>query len=203
MRRALLTAHLVWAALIFLPSSVLAAGSQMMTHLRGPARAPIGYVEFCRQLPEQCAAIGATSDLALTKARRSQLSEVNLEANRRVAAVTDQERYGVPERWTLPTNAGDCEDYVLLKRKRLIELGWPTSALLITVVFDERGDGHAVLIVRAGGSELVLDNKTDAILTWDQTDYTYVKTQSASDPNQWVAIGDDRAGRPVSTASKR
>jgi len=30
------------------------------------------------------------------------------------------------------TATGDCEDYVLLKRKMLIDAGWPREALLIT-----------------------------------------------------------------------
>lgn len=78
-----------------------------------------------------------------------------------------------------------------------------TSALLITVVLDENGDGHAVLIVRAGNSELVLDNKIDEIVPWEKTPYTYVKRQSESNPSRWVAIGDDRVPRAASTASQR
>jgi predicted transglutaminase-like cysteine proteinase len=39
----------------------------------------------------------------------------------------------------------DCEDYVLLKRRMLMQAGWPREALLVTVVRDKKGDGHAVL----------------------------------------------------------
>ena len=38
-----------------------------------------------------------------------------------------------------------CEDYALLKRHELMQLGWPSSALLMTVVMDESFEGHAVL----------------------------------------------------------
>lgn len=203
MSRAVLRAHLGCAALVFASHSALAVGTHGTMHLRGLTSSPVGYVELCRRLPEQCVVERQVRDFALTQARLSQLADVNLEINRRVVAVTDQQLYGVPELWTMPTKSGDCEDYVLLKRKRLMELGWPSGALLITVVFDEKREGHAVLIIRTGESDLVLDNKTDQIMSWEMTSYTYVKRQSESDPNQWVAIGDDRAGRPASTASKR
>ena len=66
------------------------------------------------------------------------------------------------------------------------------GALLITVVFDEAGDGHAVLAVRTDRGEFILDNKTDRIRFWQQTAYRYVKRQSVSDPNRWVSVGDSR-----------
>ena len=33
---------------------------------------------------------------------------------------------------------GDCENYVLLKRRLLIQSGWPREVLLVTVVRDEK-----------------------------------------------------------------
>ena len=51
--------------------------------------------------------------------------------------MTDLDLYGRIEHWTYPAAMGDCEDYVLLKRRLLRERGWPSSALLITVVRDE------------------------------------------------------------------
>ena len=112
--------------------------------------------------------------------------------NKKIAPVTDLEFYNTEEYWTLPASHGDCEDYVLLKRQALIRQGWPSGALLVTVVFDEAGDGHAVLIVRTDRGDFVLDNKIDAIRIWSQTPYRYVKRQSISDPDRWVAINDFR-----------
>ena len=94
--------------------------------------------------------------------------------------------------WTLPDAYGDCEDYVLLKRKLLVERGWSTSDLLVSVVFDEVGDGHAVLLARTTRGDFVLDNKTDRVLRWYETAYHFVKRQSVSDPNRWVSVGDPR-----------
>jgi hypothetical protein len=39
--------------------------------------------------------------------------------------MTDLDHWGVVERWNYPDDGyGDCEDYVLLKRRLLIQLGW-------------------------------------------------------------------------------
>ena len=121
-----------------------------------------------------------------------ELVKVNYAINTAVAPVTDLDYYHTEEYWTLPDGYGDCEDYVLLKRRELIERGWPSGALLITVVFDENNDGHAILIVRTDRGEFVLDNKTAEIKIWYDTPYRFVKRQSEVDPRQWVSINDRR-----------
>jgi len=70
---------------------------------------------------------------------------------------------------------------VLQKRKMLLQAGWPREALLITVVRDKAGDGHAILTVKTDRGEYVLDNQTDAILLWSDTGYRFVKRQSQAD----------------------
>ena len=106
------------------------------------------------------------------------------------------------ERWSYPNDGyGDCEDYVLLKRRMLMQAGWPRQALLITVVRDKRGDGHAVLTVKTDKGEFILDNQNEEILLWSETGYRFVKRQSQSDQNVWVSLGDNRPA--VSTASSQ
>jgi predicted transglutaminase-like cysteine proteinase len=94
----------------------------------------------------------------------------------------------VADYWTVPRRQGDCEDYVLLKRKRLMALGWPASALLITVVRDERGDGHAVLTARTQQGDFILDNKTDEIKLWYQAGYRFVMRPSYLNPRVWLSL---------------
>jgi predicted transglutaminase-like cysteine proteinase len=102
----------------------------------------------------------------------------------------------------LPTDGyGDCEDYVLLKRKMLIDAGWPREALLITVVRDKKGEGHAVLTVKTDKGEFILDNQNESVVAWTETGYRFVKRQSQSDPNEWVSLGDSRPA--IATASAR
>jgi predicted transglutaminase-like cysteine proteinase len=77
---------------------------------------------------------------------------------------------------------------VLLKRKRLMALGWPASALLITVVRDERGDGHAILTARTQQGDFILDNKTDEIKLWHEVPYQFVMRQSYLNPRVWLSL---------------
>ena len=75
------------------------------------------------------------------------------------------------------------------------DAGWPREALLITVVRDKHGDGHAVLTVKTDKGEFILDNQIDEILLWSDTGYRFVKRQSQIDPNVWIALGEPRARR--------
>ena len=114
---------------------------------------------------------------------------VNNNANREIEAITDQDHWGVVDRWDIPTDGkGDCEDYVLLKRKRLAEAGLPRRAMLVTVVIDEENAGHAVLMIRTDRGDFVLDNKRNAILPWSQTGYVYVKRESQYRTG-WTSLG--------------
>jgi predicted transglutaminase-like cysteine proteinase len=100
--------------------------------------------------------------------------------------------YQVDEFWTYPAGYGDCEDFALAKRRQLIEAGWEPSTLLMAVVRESNGDGHAVLMVRTDRGDLVLDNKDGMIRVWTETPYQYVKRQSQEHAAVWVDIVDDR-----------
>jgi predicted transglutaminase-like cysteine proteinase len=65
----------------------------------------------------------------------------------------------------------------------------PRQALLITIVRDEMGEGHAVLTVKTTRGEVILDNMNDDIKPWSRTKYRFVKRQSQEDQNVWVGIG--------------
>ena len=150
---------------------------------------PIGYVNFCRLHRADCAPVRRFAGrIALTEDRAAELVSINRMVNEAVAPKTDLELYGETERWTYPAGSGDCEDYVLLKRKMLLQRGWPTSALLITVVRDENNEGHAVLTVRTDQGDLVLDNKQKAIMPWRDTPYSFVKRQSERNPLIWISL---------------
>ncbi len=155
----------------------------------GPAQPPYGFVQFCDTDPRHCAPTGIEEDrFQATPERLSQLDEINRLVNDHIKPQTDLEIYGVSERWTLPTTTGDCEDYALLKRKMLIDLGWPQSALLLTVVRDELGEGHAILTARTAQGDFVLDNKIQQVRIWNATPYEYVMRQSYVNPKVWVSL---------------
>jgi predicted transglutaminase-like cysteine proteinase len=155
----------------------------------GETLPPVGFVEFCRREPGECQPIGnSVKRIALGAGRWKLLNQVNAMVNAKVAPVNDIDIYGVAEYWAIPDTAGDCEDYVLLKKRYLEALGMPADALLITVVLDEVGDGHAVLMARTDKGDFVLDNRRETILRWNETRYQYLKRQSQQDPRTWVAL---------------
>ncbi len=162
--------------------------------VKGPAAQPIGHYEFCVSNRAECIVRStAAARVHLTADRWNTLVAVNNAVNTEIIPVTDQEMFGRPEVWSYPTAKGDCEDLVLLKRRMLVEKGWPVGALLITVVRQTNGDGHAVLTVLTDRGDLVLDNLDAHISLWNATPYRYVKRQSEVDTGKWVSVEDGRA----------
>jgi predicted transglutaminase-like cysteine proteinase len=190
-------------ALLTMTSAAKANERLIYASVGDTSRAPIGWVDFCADNPKDCSAgPSQPRDIVMTQAAWKDLVRVNRWVNETIKPMTDQEHWGVIERWSYPTDGyGDCEDYVLLKRKMLIEAGWPREALLITVVRDKKGDGHAVLTVKTDKGEFILDNQNESVLAWHDTGYRFVKRQSQADQNVWVALGDARPN--VATASSR
>jgi predicted transglutaminase-like cysteine proteinase len=165
-------------------------------------RPPIGWVEFCIRYKPECQTKPSTPrDIVLTPKAWSDMVKVNDWANENIKPITDLEHWGVVEEWDYPDDGyGDCEDYVLLKRRMLTQAGWPREALLITVVRDKKGDGHSVLTVKTNRGEFILDNQESQILAWNKTGYRFVKRQSQSDPNVWVALGEPH-GAPATASA--
>ena len=195
-------AGIVVLALIAAPSGGSAAERPQYITIGAVTRAPIGWVEFCVEYYPECKTKPSMPrDVSLSTPAWKEMERVNLSVNTRIKPMTDMEHWGVVERWNYPDDGyGDCEDYVLLKRKMLMQAGWPREALLITVVRDKRGDGHAVLTVKTNKGEFILDNQTDDIVLWSDTGYRFVKRQSQSDPNVWVALGEPRPVPLTATA---
>jgi predicted transglutaminase-like cysteine proteinase len=166
------------------------------------ARPPIGWVEFCIEYQPECVTRQSEPrDVVLSSKAWTDMLKVNAWVNQAIKPITDMEHWGVVERWSYPDDGyGDCEDYVLLKRRMLMQAGWPREALLITVVRDKKGDGHAVLTVKTDRGEFILDNQEPQILPWEQTGYRFVKRQSQSDPNTWVLLGDPRVAPAIVSA---
>jgi predicted transglutaminase-like cysteine proteinase len=187
------TLNKIFAAVAFLASASTALASPAAMKVSGPSAPPMGHVQFCAAHADDCGRYAEPSQVVrLTDAAWSGLVAVNTAVNTAVLPATDAQIYGVVERWDYPRLAGDCEDYAIEKRRELIAAGWPASALLLTVVRDEAGDGHAVLTVRTNRGDFVLDNKTDAIDLWNATPYRFLKRQSTRDAAAWDQIQDGR-----------
>jgi predicted transglutaminase-like cysteine proteinase len=169
----------------------------------GPAQPPYGFVRFCDARPEACEARSQVDNrFQPTAEHLSELDEVNRSINHAIQPATDAEIYGVSELWTLPVDKGDCEDYALLKQKTLLQRGWPSSSLLLTVVRDEKGEGHAVLTARTAQGDYILDNKADEVKLWHRTGYEFMMRQSFIDPKVWVSLDVIDGTAPASVAAR-
>ena len=190
------------AALLTVPTAKAANERPLFIAVSASTRAPIGWIEFCSEYAPECETRPLEArDVVLTSKSWKDLVRINKWVNDQVKPVTDMEHWGVVERWSYPDDGyGDCEDYVLLKRKMLIKAGWPRQALLITVVRDRKGEGHAVLTVKTDKGEFILDNQSEDIVLWSETGYRFVKRQSQTDPNNWVSLGDPRPATATATA---
>ena len=196
-------ASLIALAVQAMPAAATAQERPLFISLGETTKAPIGWIEFCVEYDPECKTKPSPPrDVVLSASAWKTLERINLWVNTHVKPMTDMDHWGVVERWNYPDDGyGDCEDYVLLKRRMLMQAGWPREALLITVVRDKRGDGHAVLTVKTDKGEFILDNQIDQILLWSDTGYRFVKRQSQADPNVWLSLGDSRPA--PATASSR
>ncbi|MEO7221586.1 MAG: transglutaminase-like cysteine peptidase [Devosia sp.] len=159
----------------------------------GPTSIPIGAAEFCKAHRADCGPSASVVEVeTLTDRGWQQLVSINDAINTSVLPVTDKDLYRVNEFWTYPAGKGDCEDFALEKRRHLIANGWEPSALLMTVVRQQNGEGHAVLMVRTDRGDLVLDNQDGRVLVWNDTPYQFIKRQSQTDSRKWVGIDDTR-----------
>jgi len=126
---------------------------------------------------------------------RSQLkliTRINRDVNRDVRKADDFDIYGMPEFWSLPRVIdgrmyGDCEDYALEKRRRLIEAGVPAETLSMAVAVTRRGERHAVLVVAFEAGDVVLDNLTPWPTPWGELNYTWIQRQVGGS-TAWTTI---------------
>jgi predicted transglutaminase-like cysteine proteinase len=196
------TGNRLLALVAALPLAGLSGGAfaaQPYMHTGGRTTQPIGHYEFCQRDPSECAQKTAKrAPVELTRKLWAAMIDINNTVNTMVAPKTDMDIWGREELWSYPDRVGDCEDYVLEKRRRLMAAGVPAGDLLITVVRQRNGDGHAVLTVRTSHGDYILDNLELRVLAWTDTDYTFLKRQSERNSGAWVAIED---GRTVAVGS--
>ena len=181
-----------------LPSKGLASASVYAKSLP-----PVGYVDFCGRGEAECQFRGGRIEtLAVTTENWDQIDQVNRIVNTKIRPATDMELYGKPDYWTYPVAAGDCEDYVLLKKRYLTELGFNPDVMLITVVLDEHNEGHAILTMVTAQGDYVLDNRRREILRWDDAGYKFLKRQSQATANEWVSLQKSAPQVLVSTRAQ-
>lgn len=156
-------------------------------HFGSPSAIPNGYYDLCVAHPDLCrmraGEIPVTRDgsVALTSAVMGQLISINAIVN---AAIHPSYRNA----WTPGEPAGDCKDFAMTKRQRLIDSGWPTSALPTAIVRTSSGQRHLVLVARTSAGDFVLDNLTAQIVPWSSASYLWEKIQSPTDGLTWLDL---------------
>ena len=167
----------------------------------GPAtRPPIGWVEFCVDTRRMQGHAERSARRRADNKAWTDLVRINKWVNETIKPMTDMDHWGVVEKWSYPDDGyGDCEDYALLKRRMLMESGWPREALLMTVVREKNGNGHAILTVKTDKGEFILDNQEDQhpALVGDRLPLREAPIAVRS--QRWVSLGDPRPA--VATAS--
>ena len=120
-----------------------------------------------------------------------QLEAVNWYVNGRVQFEDDLRHFGRADVWstandTLRSGRGDCEDYAIAKMQMLHAAGFPDRDMYLVVLRDlvRRAD-HAVLVARAAGRMVVLDNGTDELVDTDKvSDYRPILTFASN--GEWT-----------------
>ena len=101
------------------------------------------------------------------------INEINTDVNTTVKYKSDLALYQQPDFWTIAESEGDCDDYVLTKRKRLHEAGVAKDVMRIATCWTENGEYHAVLLLETNAGTLVLDNRFNNILHFQELMYSW------------------------------
>ena len=169
-----------------------AGAGSMMTG--GLTSQPIGHYEFCRATPAEC--VIRPRDRGperMTEAKWAAVARINVAVNKAVKPMNDIDIYGKDEVWAYPDlGVGDCEDYVLEKRRQIAGTGISLANLLITVVRKPDGEGHAILTLRSDRGDYVLDNLHDELRPWFDTGYRFLKRQASNHTGRWVSLREDQ-----------
>ncbi|GAA5627244.1 hypothetical protein Brsp05_02529 [Brucella sp. NBRC 12953] len=177
-------------------ATLVPAKAAQWSEAGGITSIPYGHLDYCKRNPRDCGAHRALAPMKLTPDRMKLLQSVNASVNAAIKPVSDQDNYGKRDYWTIPRNGkGDCEDYVLMKRAKLMARGISPSQLLITMV--QGSEPHIVLSARTDHGDYILDNMRGEVLPVEKTSYRYIKMQSPANSGQWVSI----AGRSVAVAN--
>jgi predicted transglutaminase-like cysteine proteinase len=206
------------------PSSGGLLSNAVLTYSRPEAASPIAYdrpnifgtvalavphspLDYRWHKVEHARVTGAPAAFASALRNRpalDRLDAVNRYVNARVTFTDDRRQYRTADLWssaseTLRHGRGDCEDYAIAKLQMLRNAGFADRDLYLVIVKDlvRRAD-HAVLVVRAEGRMLLLDNGTDRVAdAANAQDYRPVLSFNAG--HVWTH-GYQRALPPVTIA---
>ena len=168
---------------------------------------PEAWVSFCSREPSDC--VNTNYDIKripFTRENFEKISRIDGLVNSTTEYLSDTEHWGELDHWSyVEDGKGDCEDYALEKRRRLIAEGFPPSALQLAIMYRFLPSsesnlsaqplliGHAMLrVLFVDETGKTVDKFLDlASLTGDlqpRSNFNYIFDvhQSAWNPNIWV-----------------
>lgn len=113
------------------------------------------------------------------------VAEVNRAVNQDIRYRADILVHKTPEFWQAAINEGDCEDYALEKRRRLLALGADMQDLSLATAHTETNEYHAVLIVKTDRGDFVLDNRYPEPMARQELAYRWDKIE---DEGKWSSV---------------
>ena len=149
----------------------------------------MNFTIFCQTYKDECKETAGTfshdGPIVLNYQLRTQLIQVNSLINDQIAP--DANKKGLPgiDPWLLSPISGNCADYAVTKRHYLLQLGWPSAALLLVRVETTTGGGHLVLLVRTRQVDLILDNLNPSVMPISAVNYNFVLIQSPEGSMYW------------------
>lgn len=161
--------------------------------LGGSTLPPFAYTMFCLRYQDECRTrpLFRGGPVPLIEARWTDLKEVNQTVNLAIVPEPNEPGPG-PEAWLIDPERGNCHDYAVSKRHKLLNDGWPARTLLLAEVVTVWGKHHLVLVVRTRAGDLVLDNLTPQIRPWSRAPYRWVRIQSPGNARYWNSVAAPR-----------
>ncbi|WP_188410375.1 transglutaminase-like cysteine peptidase [Agaricicola taiwanensis] len=151
--------------------------------------APFAFLKFCARNPAECAMDGPHVSARETgDTLWRDLESVNASVNRKIAPKND---VAGRDLWELAPNQGDCEDYALTKRSRLIAKGWSPRILTLAIAMAPGYGPHVVLVARTSSGDYLLDNLVSEIRPWHQANYYFISRQSTDNPRHWISVEEN------------
>jgi predicted transglutaminase-like cysteine proteinase len=179
---------LLFAALLLTACETTDATQATRMPLGQPVATPLGAHWFCYFHTLACTReLNPVPEMAMTDQRWAELRAVQDDVNRdiRPSAFLSVSDIG----WHYPRHhIGDCVQYALLKRHKLLMQGWPSGTLHLTTVVTAHEQGHLVLVVSTNQGDWVLDNLHDTVLPWDALPYRWVARQQGPTFKDWVSV---------------
>ncbi|WP_157928810.1 transglutaminase-like cysteine peptidase [Pararhizobium haloflavum] len=175
--------------------------------IREKTTVPYGHHIFCKAHEAECQPMATAEPAALDEAAWRLVDGINRSVNRSIKPKSDAAVHGAIEVWSYASTYGDCEDYALHKRRRLIDAGFAPSNVLLTMVRLRSGVAHIVVTLRTTGGDVVLDSQRDDIRRWNDTGYQILKTQAPEHAAVWRSVGggtnDRNSWLPTASLNRR